>query len=141
MASFVFNGQKAFQDVNWETDDLRSMLVTAAPDPDADFLNDASIVELTTTTTTTYTRVNVTGAAVVTDDTNNRQTLNADDRNHGALAAGETVFGEIIYKHVTDDTDSIPVAYNEIDIDDRATTGYDFVLANLTNPNEVIRIS
>lgn len=133
MPSFTFNQFKGLQNFNYNTDTIMAMLVTVAPNRDADTLTDASITELGTTITTTYARVTLANKSVVVDDTADEAQYIADPIDFGALATGETVLGAIVYKLVTDDTDSVPLTFLEIATADRATNGEVFKLKDDNN--------
>lgn len=61
-----------------------------------------------------YSRQTLTGGARTVDATNDRITYVADDPSFGTIAAGQTVTAVVLYRHITMDTDSIPVAYYAI---------------------------
>ena len=60
------------------------------------------------------------------DNTLNRITYDCDDPAFGTLVAGETVTGMVLYEFVTNDADSILVAY--YDLTDAATAGTAFTV-------------
>lgn len=58
-----------------------------------------------------YLRDTLAGAALTVDDASNRTNVEADGPDFGTLTAGQAVDAVVLYKFVTDDTDSILVAY------------------------------
>ena len=71
-----------------------------------------------------YTRQTLTGEAVAADNTNNRGEFTASDITFASVSAGtRNVAGAILYRHITNDTDAIPIAY----IDTAGTLAFPFV--------------
>lgn len=64
----------------------------------------------------------------MTNDTTNHRTVvdAADPATWTALAAGATISAAIVYKHLTSDAASTPIAY--LDFTDTATNGSDFTI-------------
>ncbi len=64
----------------------------------------------------------------MTNDTTNHRTIftATSPATWTALAAGATIAGAIVYKHITDDATSIPITF--LDFTDTATNGSDFTL-------------
>lgn len=61
-----------------------------------------------------YVRKALASEAVATDLTNDRAEFDADDVTWSALGNGtRAINGVLVFKHVTDDTDSIPIAWFE----------------------------
>lgn len=124
MASLVFNIAKSGVmngSVDLDTDDIRCALLmtntTADTDPDADTVS--ALVTLDECDATGYARVALTSEAVATDDTNDRGTFDAADASFTGLGGDATraIQGALIYKHVTNDTDSIPVCFVDFSAD------------------------
>lgn len=105
------NGLDALVDI--ATADLRWLLLkgtgyTFSPDHD-------TVAALTPGTNEVsvagYARQTLTGGTRTVDDANDRVTYTADDPDFGTLDPGETVTATVLYRHVTNDSDSVPVAY------------------------------
>lgn len=61
-----------------------------------------------------YVRKALASEAVAKDDANDRAEFDAEDVTWSALGNGtREILGVLIYKHVTNDTDSIPIAFIE----------------------------
>lgn len=111
--SFLFTHAKtniAKGQIDLANDTLKVLLVgtlsNADTKQDADFLGDITLDEFTDAT---YSRKTVTGQTVTNDDVNKWSIFDMDDVTWSPLD-GDTAKGMIIHKHVTDDTDSIPIA-------------------------------
>jgi len=115
MADGIPNASKALVlegSINLETDTLRVALINDTTaytfDPDAhDFVSD--ILDGGTTASefsgTGYSRKDLTGSAVAADDTDDDADWTADDVQWSGLD-DQTIQAAIVYKQVTDDTDS-----------------------------------
>ncbi len=95
-------------------DDIRVALVMEATTADTE--EDTALMNAFSTLDeedgTNYVRKALATEAVNEDAANNRGEFDADDVTWTALGAGATpVEGALIYKHVTDDTDSIPLFF------------------------------
>lgn len=79
-------------------------------DPDDDTINDilATGVEISVGS---YSRQTIGSKVVSVDDTNDRGAFDCANIQFGSLEAGQTVEAIVVYKHVTDDSDSIPLLY------------------------------
>ena len=68
---------------------------------------------------TGYARVALTGEAVTADNTNDRAEFDADDASFTGLSGDATrdIQGVLVYKHVTNDTDSIPICFVDFSAD------------------------
>lgn len=120
MANFVYNvAKKQLVDGDLDLnlpDDIRVLLLEAATDEDPDdatvsaVLGRAGTTELTSTG---YSRQALTGETTSQDDPNDRAEFDADDAVFSGVsqAGSETVVAYLVYKHVTDDTDSIPILF------------------------------
>lgn len=111
--------KKYFPDgtIDWDTHDIRMALVmtntTADTETDKALMNAFSTLD--EFDGSGYTREVFTNEAVNQDTPNNRSELDADDATFGALGSGtRSIQGAIIYKHVTNDGDSIPIAYIDL---------------------------
>lgn len=61
-----------------------------------------------------YARETLTGKAETLVDASDRVMYDADNPDFGAIAAGETVTGMVVYLEVTNDADSILLGYYEL---------------------------
>ena len=113
---------------NWETDTFKCLLVTSGytPDRDHDYVDDV-VPASNEITGAGYTRQTVANAARTIDDANDRIVYDADDFDFGSIAIGETVAGVVLYREVTNDSDSILIAYYSLG--SIATTGNPFPVA------------
>lgn len=118
MATRVFDAGKVdMLEVAVESADLRAILCMS--NSNAGSLTDTAIANVNDITLdeldgTGYAREALTTIAVNLDDANNRAEIDADDLAFGALGAGtRTVIGVLIYRHVTNDADSIPWSFHE----------------------------
>jgi len=120
MATHVFN--KAKQSllngtIDLDTDDIRIALLSTNTTADTDndgieFVGD--IVTLDEFDGANYVRKALATEAVNLDDPNDRAEFDADDVTFTALGAGtRSVLGILVYKHVTNDTDSPVIAFLE----------------------------
>ena len=115
MASFIYTRAKAkflSADIDLNADDIRILLVdsstTADTEEDTEFVSGFSTLgELSGTG---YVRKALANEAVNADTANNRGEFAADPVTWTGIDAG-TAEAVIIIKHVTNDTDSIPIAY------------------------------
>ena len=99
-------------DLHWDTDDIRILLVDSSTTADTE-LDAATISSFSTLgelSGSGYVRKALTSKAVNRDDANDRSEFDAADVTWTAINAG-TAQAAIIYKHVTDDTDSVPLLY------------------------------
>lgn len=99
-------------DVHWDTDDIRVALVmtntTADTNTDAEFMSSLTLDEMDGTN---YVRKALT-EAVNEDLTNDRAEFDASDVTWTALGAGtRAIAGALVYLHVTNDANSIPLIY------------------------------
>lgn len=112
--SFLFTHAKtkiAKGQIDLSTDTLKVLLVgtlsNANTKEDADVLDDITLDEFSDAT---YSRKTATGQTVTNDDGNKQSIFDMDDVDWPSLD-GDTAKGVIIYKHMTDDSDSIPIAH------------------------------
>lgn len=123
MADFVYNVAKKAMldgalDLDTSGDDIRVLLLEAATDENADDTTVQAVLAragTTELTSTGYTRSDgtLTGESTTQDDTDDEGVFDADNATFSTVsqAGSETVVAFVIYKHVTDDTDSIPIAF------------------------------
>ncbi|NQT38195.1 MAG: hypothetical protein HQ581_11935 [Planctomycetes bacterium] len=123
MASVIYNEAKraiAAGEIDLGGDDIRVALLMA--NTTADTENDGittvdGFATLDECDSAGYARQALAGEAVNKDDANDRAEFDADDVTWTALAAcTRTVPGALVYKHVTDDTDSVPIAWVEFPV-------------------------
>lgn len=121
MSSTVFNEFKranAAGEIDLNGDDIRAILVMT--NTTADTENDAIVYvdDLTTldeSDATGYARQALANEAVNKDDANDRAEFDADDISFAGLSGDATrdYQGVVLYKHVTNDTDSPIIAFVE----------------------------
>ena len=100
--------------IDFDGDDMRVLLVmtnsTADTEKDVDDIDEFTTLD--EMDGTNYVRKALANEAVAEDEANDRGEFDADDVTWTSLGAGtRNVQAAILYKHVTDDTDSIPIAY------------------------------
>lgn len=83
-------------------------------------------------TVTNYARMNLDRTNAAEDDTNNRVNLDAGNETLSAVAAGESIIGGFIYRHVTNDSDSPLYSVWLLDAPGIATNGSD-ITATITD--------
>lgn len=111
MADFTYTyGSKDAAEVNMATADLRVLLVTAGSNAltnrDAQFLG--SFSPLNEFAGSPYARQALSGEALAVDLPNDRTRLNASAITFPAINGGSPIVAAIVYRHVTNDSDSIP---------------------------------
>lgn len=131
MATIVFNRFKRDLingDANFDGATWKALLTKTAgvTDPDLDFVADVLATAADEITVAGYSRQTLASKTVTLDDTGNRGLGDSDALSFGTLTAGETVTGMLIYREVTNDSDS-PV-YAWYDLTDTATNGTAFVV-------------
>lgn len=102
--------------INWASDTIKARLVDSGVTPDrtASFMTGLTAIGTDQTLgTKTQTK----------DTTNHREKFDSADPTWSAVAGGSTVGFVVVYKFVTVDGDSIPIAL--IDVTDLATNGSD----------------
>ena len=119
MASFVYtNAKRALLageiDLDTSGDDIRVLLVMT--NTTADTEEDVAVIDDFTTLDeydgANYVRKALAGEAVAADNANDRGEFDANDITWTALGVGtRQAQAMIVYKHITDDTDSIPLAF------------------------------
>lgn len=116
-SSFVYNyaKQKLWSgQIDLDTDDLRMLLVmtsnTADTEDDVQFISGFTLLD--EFNGAGYARQALANEAVNADVANARAEFDADDVAFGALSNGtRSLQGVVIFKFVTNDTDSIPICY------------------------------
>lgn len=100
--------------IDLDGDDIRSMLVMTNTTADTEKTK-TTIDGFTTLDEfdgSGYTRQTLTGKVVVKNTVNNRGEFSMDNITFGPIDAGtRDIAAVLIYKHVTDDTDAIPLFY------------------------------
>lgn len=120
MASFVSNsgadGLTSGGGITWASDTIKARLVASSVTPDKD-----------DTAMTGYTAIGtdqtLANKTKTKDTTNDKIVFSCDALTWSAVAAGSTVGWVVIYKFVTDDAGSTPIAV--IDVTDTPTNGSD----------------
>lgn len=109
--------------IDWDTHTFRVLLATSSytPNVDHDFVSDVVANEATGTG---YARQTLTGNAVSIDDTNDRVDHNANNVTITTLTS--TFRYAVVYRFVTNDADSILVAY--FDLGAQSITASDFTI-------------
>lgn len=134
MASVVYNEFKrgsAAGEIDLNADDIRVALLMT--NTTADTENDAKVnVDDFTTLDecdgANYVRKVLANEAVNKDDANDRAEFDADDVTWSALGVGtRATQGVLVYKHVTDDTDSVIIAFVDF-ASDVTHDGTDFTI-------------
>lgn len=118
MASVVYQnaiGKMMSGDLDLNAHDIRVALLMTNTDADTnvdvDLMNAFS--SLDECDATGYARVALASESVNIDDTNDRAEFDANDVSFEGLGgdASRDIQGALIYRHVNDDTDSIPIAF------------------------------
>jgi hypothetical protein len=130
MASYNFNQgvyKLADRTIDYVSDTIKARLVKSTSAHTKDDTDMSGVTKITGTTDQT-----LGSKAIAVDMTNDRVTFTGAVITWSAVAAGETVMGVVIFKFVTNDAGSTPIAF--IDTTDLATNGSDFTLtADATN--------
>lgn len=122
MASFLTNegakGMTSNGTIDWAADTIKARLVASSVTPDKDDTTMSSNTGIGTDQTL--------GSKTKTKDTvNDRIVFDAADPTWSAVASGSTVGWIVVYKFVTNDAGSTPIAV--IDVTDLPTNGSDIV--------------
>ena len=116
---------------DWTTDTYQWILLTAgAFDRDHPTVTDV-LGSATEATVTGYARVAASTKVRSVDDALDQVTYTAADPDFGTLDPGETVTAVVLVRVVTDDTDSIPIAWSDITATD--TDALDPFVINITD--------
>jgi|SRR3990167_10628810 len=136
MANLVTNklkAQLATGDANLDAADLRMLLLkSSAPTADTNFVTDLT-PGTNEITVGGYARQALANETVTEDDTNDFAYLDADDVVFTSLVTGETITWAILFRFVTNDTDS-PV-YAGYDVADTPTNGGNITIQFATPAN------
>ena len=136
MASLVYTRAKyqiANGDIDLTGDDIRVFLVKVAGSTTTDTEEDTTFIDQFTTlgevSATNYVRKALAGEVVNEDTANDRAEFDATDVTWSSLggASNDTIGALIVFKFVTNDTDSIPIAY--IELTDTTTNGGDITVS------------
>lgn len=125
MASVIYNEFKrasAAGEIDLNADDIRAALLMTNTTADTENAGIAVIADFTTLDefdAAGYARLALASEAVNKDDANNRAEFDALDLSFTGLGGDATrdAQGVLIFKHVTDDTDSIPIAFVDFTAD------------------------
>jgi len=126
MASGVYNNAKqGGTQFVWGTDTIMCLLNSSSYtfDPDHDTVDNVDANELSGTG---YVRKTLASKTVTVDDTNDEVRFDAADITWTGANFG-TVAGAVVYKFVTNDTDSVPLVWAEL-TSPAVTNGGDFTL-------------
>jgi hypothetical protein len=140
MAETVYNVYKkglADGDEDWPNADYRALLLTGSVTIDPDHATVAAVVAANTEASDgSYARQALGTQTNTQDDANDRANLDAATIDFGALT-NETPTAMLIFRQVTTDSDSIPVAIFDTNFGVTANgAGY-----TVTTPNDLIRIT
>lgn len=137
MASFVYTRalfQLANGDMDLTGDDIRVLLVKESGNTTTDTEADTTFLDQFTTlgelSATSYVRKALANELITEDTANDRAEFSADATvvwSPLGGASNDTIGALILYKHVTNDTDSIPIAY--IELSDTTTNGGDITVS------------
>lgn len=120
-------------DANLDAATLKVMLLKAGtPTPDTNFVTDLTPAS-NELTVSGYARQTLSGVTVTEDDTNDFAYVDATDPVFSSLATGETITWAILFRFVTNDTDS-PV-YCNYDVTDTPTNGGNITIVFSTPSN------
>lgn len=117
MANFVYtNAKRAILagEIDLASDDIRALIVmtNTTADTDEDAATLGAITTLDEFDGSGYTRQALTTTEVTADAANDRGVFSADDVTFANVSAGtRSAAAFVIYKHVTDDTDAVPLLY------------------------------
>ena len=143
MASLVYN--EAFRaimagEIDLNADDIRAALVMTNTTADTETDAIAFVGDFTTLDECddgTYARQALANEAVNKDDANDRAEFDADDVTFSNTGdATRSIDGILIYKHVTNDADSIPICFVDISA---TLDGNDLVVA--WNPEGILQLA
>jgi hypothetical protein len=144
MASKVFNEFKrasAAGEIDLNADDIRVALLMSNTTADTanDGISFVSGLTLDECDGANYVRKALASETVTKDDTNDRAEFDAVDVTWSALGNGtRAVQGLLVYKHVTNDADSIPICWVEFSVNQNPG-GSDFTVT--WNAEGIIQLS
>lgn len=115
MANALYNNFKEVVmegSIDFTTNTIKLMLVTSGYTFDADHVFVSSVVPASNEfADASYSRATLGTKTVTQDDTDDEGVFDAADVTFSSLAGGETAAAAIIYKEVTNDADSLLIAY------------------------------
>jgi len=117
MASFVYTIAKVDVlkgTIDFDGDDIRvaAVMTNTTCDTEEDVALMNGFTTLDEMDGANYARIALLNEVVNTDNTNDRGEFDADNITWSSLGAGtRDVAGLVVYKHVTNDTDSVPICY------------------------------
>ncbi len=119
MANFIYTEAKralAEGEIDFASDDIRVVLcmtnTTCDTEEDVTLMNGFSGDGLDEYDGSNYGRAALANEAVASDEANDRAEFDATDYEFTALGVGtRQCQGAVLYQHVTNDTDSIPIAW------------------------------
>ena len=117
MSNFVYtNAKRAILagEIDWASDDIRALAVMSntTADTEEDTTTISGFSTLDEFDGSGYTRQTLAGKTVTADNTNDRGVFDANDAQFTNISAGSrAIVGFLVYKHVTNDTDAIPLLY------------------------------
>lgn len=125
MASFTFDagsfglqGASGGTAITWGANTIKARIVKSSVTPSQTAIVMTGITKVTGTTDQTL------GSKTQTNDTTNHRTVyDAADPTWSAVASGDTIGWIVVYKFITDDTDSVPIFC--VDVTDTPTNGLD----------------
>lgn len=140
MAETAYNAYKAGLangDEDWANGDYRVLLLTGAVTIDPDHATVSAILGVNTEASdASYARQTLGSKVVTQNDTDDRAELDAATADFGALD-NETPTAMVVFRQVTDDTDSVPASLHDSNFGTAANgAGY-----TVEFPNDLIRIS
>lgn len=109
-----FRGAKALDTASYRMLLVRSTS-TYTPDKDHDFLSDLFSGGLVEISVASYSRKTISGITITADDAGDAVRVTFSDVDFGSLESGQTVKAIVIYRHETDDNDSVPLVYLDTD--------------------------
>lgn len=128
MADTIYNRGIPQWGAQFEAGVIKALLLKGAGyvvNPDHDFVADLAPGD-NEAEGAGYARETLTGKVQTIDDAANVVTYDADDPDFGPIVAGENITGMVVYREVTNDADSILLAYYELAA--TATNGTAFVV-------------
>lgn len=109
---------------DWEDETFKVLLIqdSYTVDRNHEFVDDVSSEELSVSG---YARITITSPTRTLSHSLHRYIYDCDDLDFGALAGTQTIAGAIVYKEITNDADSILMAF--IELSPFVTDGSSFV--------------
>lgn len=124
-------------DMDLEAHDIRTLLLTGSVTINADHATVAAVLAANTEANdASYARVACTGEAATQDDANDRAEFDVSNLDYGSLD-NETPTAILFYRHVTNDSDSLPLSIHDSGFG-AAANGAGYVV---TFPNNVLRLT